>query len=59
MTREEFIVNWGRKAATKLKAESVNPDDIDAVRATLLATVGGKRIYEVWLKWHKQGEVSP
>lgn len=46
----EFKTKWAELAAAKLRVENVDSNDLQAVRKTLLATVGGERLFQCWLE---------
>lgn len=46
----EFKTKWAELAAAKLRADSVDSNDLQAVRKALLATVGCERLYQYWLE---------
>jgi len=57
MDRETFVREWSELAAAKLRADNVDPSDLQAVRKALLATVGGERLFQCWLEFnHKEIE---
>ena len=57
-TYEEMIADWGPRADAKLRADSVDPDDLEAVEACLTACVGGQRLFQAWVDWRKAQQVK-
>lgn len=48
-TKAELQTAWAKAAAAKLRADSVVPNDLQAVEISLVACVGGQRLLECWL----------
>ena len=57
-TYEEMIADWGPRADAKLRADSVDPDDLEAVEACLTACVGGQRLFQAWVDWRKSTQAA-
>lgn len=57
-TLEEMQTDWANRAAGKLRADRVDPDNPQTVEAALTACVGGRRLFECWLAVHgpQEGE---
>ncbi len=49
---DEHRTEWANKAASKLRADGIDPTDLQAVEAALTVCAGGQRLYEFWLHVH-------
>ncbi len=48
----ELRTDWANRAASKLRADGIDPTNLQAVEAALTACAGGRRLYEYWLHVH-------
>lgn len=48
-TKAELQNVWANYADAKLHADGIDPTDLDAVETSLVACVGGRRLFERWL----------